>query len=220
MVMAPASRRGLSREGIVEAAIEIFDTEGADALTMRRLADHLGVGTMTLYGYFRRKDELLDAVVDRGAARIAGAASKGSWKNRLRDLALEMRRSHLAHPAVVELRLRRPLLSRGALDVTERAMSILRDAGFSTAESARLYRLLFIFTFGFSAFGPVGREDERELARKALAQLPADRYPALVAAGEEAWNVMASHDLFEFGLDRLLDGFQQLLFAHQGAADL
>ena len=211
MGTAARSRRGLSHGAIVEAAIEIFDSEGVDALTMRRLADQLGVGTMTLYGYYRNKEELLDAVVDRGAARIAQVASDGPWKSRLRELAIEMQRSHLAHPAVIGLRMRRPLLSEGALDVTERGMSILREAGFSKGESARLYRLLFIFTFGFSAFGPIGREGERELAREALAGLPADRYPALVDAQEEAWDVMASHDLFEFGLDRLLDGFEQLL---------
>jgi AcrR family transcriptional regulator len=91
-VADPASRLGLSRERILDAALALFDVEGVDALTMRRLAAELGVGTMTLYGYFRRKEDLLDAIVDRGAERVAAAGSEGPWKQRLRELVLELRR--------------------------------------------------------------------------------------------------------------------------------
>lgn len=209
---SPPSRLGLSRERIVEAAVGLFDREGPDALTMRRLADELGVGTMTLYGYFRRKEELLDAIVDSGARRVAQSAGEGPWKERIRNLVLEVRRTHLAHPAVVELRLQRPLLSQGALEVTERAMSILREAGFSRRDAARVYRLLFIFAFGFSAFGPESRgESEREATRTALSNLPPDRYPVLLDCVDEASEAMADPTLFEFALDRLLDGIEQML---------
>lgn len=207
-----ASRLGLSRERIVGAAVALFDGEGVDALTMRRLAEELGVGTMTVYGYFRSKEELVDAIVDSGAKRIAEAGGEGSWQERIREFVLELRRSHLAHPAVVEVRLTRPLLSQGALEATERAMSILRGAGFSKRDAARIYRLLFIFAFGFSAFGPPrSGTSDREATRAALSDLPADRFPVLVECLDEASEAMADPTLFEFALDRLIDGIEQML---------
>jgi len=206
-----ASRVGLSHEAITDAAVGLLEAEGADSLTMRLLAERLGVGTMTLYGYFRGKDELLEAIADRAARQVVDADVDSDWKTRLRTLVLEVHRSHLAHPAVVELRLRRPLLSRGALEVTERAMAILISAGFSPPEAARVYRLLFIFAFGFSAFGPPGRESESDVAREALAGLPVDRYPILRAAVDEAAQAMSDPTLFDFGLATLLDGLERLL---------
>ena len=118
----------------------------------------------------------------------------------------------MLHPAIVELRLRRPLLSPGALDLTEAGMKILREAGFSRELAARVYRVLFVYTFGFAAFGPGdGGESDRETTRAALAELPADRYPVLVDAAAEAAEVMGDEAVFEFGLDRLLDGLEALL---------
>ncbi len=205
---APASRLGLSRQRIVDAALTLLDREGLDAFSMRRLADELGVGTMTIYGYFRRKDELLDAVVDIGADQITAAGTAaGPWKVRLRELMLGIRQSLAEHPGIVELRFRRPLVSPGALRLTETGMRILLEAGFSKREAARAYRALFIYVFGFSAFGPRRAGEERAKTLEALNALPADRFPALTGAASEASEAMADQTVFEFGLDRLLDGF-------------
>jgi AcrR family transcriptional regulator len=211
---APGSRLGLSRTRILAGALNLLDREGLDAFSMRRLAEELGVGTMTIYGYFRSKDELLDAVVDAGAQAIAQAVSEadggGSWKARLRELMIRIRERHIEHPAIVELRYKRPLLSPGALTVTELGMSILRDAGFSKRDAARIYRMLFVYTFGYSAFGPgPGSEADRERSLEALRDLPADRYPTLLDAAHEASETMADQTLYELGLDALLDGLER-----------
>jgi AcrR family transcriptional regulator len=208
---APGSRLGLSRARIVRAAGELLDREGLDGFSMRRLAERLGVGTMTIYGYFRSKDELLDAVVDVGGDAIAKLASEseggGPWKARLRDLFVAVRESLMDHPGVVELRYKRPLLSPGALTVTEIGMRLLREAGFSDREAGQIYRILFVYTFGFSAFGPgPGSAGDRELSIEALSALPADRYPTLVEAARDASESMADETLYELGLDALLDG--------------
>ncbi len=209
------SRLGLTREAILAAALELVDREGLAAFSMRRLGQELGVGTMTIYGYFRSRDAILDAVIDAGAeelARSAAAASGETWRSRLRALMVGLRQRHLAHPAIVELRYRRPLLSPGALEVTEVGMRILRDAGFTKREAAEIYRILFIYTFGFSAFGP-GRDAEadRDRSTEALAALPSEQYPTLVDAAREASATMADPQLFERGLDTLLDGFERRL---------
>jgi AcrR family transcriptional regulator len=215
-VPGPGSRLGLSRERIVQGALTLLDREGLDAFSMRRLAEELGVGTMTIYGYFRSKDELLDAVVDRGGQRIAQLVSEpesgGSWKARLRELMMGLRRSLLEHPGIVELRYKRPLLSPGALTVTEAGMRILREAGFSNRDAGRAYRILFVYTFGFCAFGPgPGSETDRDRSVEALSALPVDRYPHLVEAAREASESMADQTLYEVGLDALLDCLERTL---------
>ena len=180
---------------------------------MRRLAEELDVGTMTVYGYFRSKDELLDAVVDVGGQRIVERVSAGgsqaSWKARLRELMMALRESLVAHPGIVELRYRRPLLTPGALMLTEIGIRTLRDAGFDAREAGRIYRILFVYTFGFCAFGPgPGSERDREKSVAALRALPTDRYPTLVDAAVDASASMADPTLYEVGLDALLDGLE------------
>jgi AcrR family transcriptional regulator len=217
----PASRLGLSRERILDGALALLDREGLDAFTMRRVAAELGVGTMTIYGYFRGKDELLDAVIDAGAKHVSIPETRGPWRARLRQLILGIRQSLIEHPAVVELRLRRPLVSPGALQLTEIGMRILRDAGFSKREAARAFRTLFLYTFGFSALAPGKRlEAEREQGFRALSALPADRYPVLAESAREAADSMADRTLFEFGLDCLIDGLEQSLEVAGTPSDL
>ena len=178
---------------------------------MRGLAAELGIGTMTLYGYFRTKDEILDAVIDAGAEQLFEIPTKPrSWDGRLRQLFLNLHRSHLEHPAIVELRYKRPLLSPGALRFTEICMEILTGAGFDNRDAARAYRLLFVYTFGSSAFGPGRRpQADREQTLVALSGLPADLYPVLRAAVAEAADAMADETLFEFGLELLLEGLKK-----------
>lgn len=212
----PDSRLGLSRPRIVAAGLALLDRDGLDAFSMRRLAQELGVGTMTLYSYFRRRDELLDAIVDTGSAVIlellADAATQGPWRERLRELMVGVRRAHIEHPAIVELRYKRPLLSPGALEVTETGVRILREAGLGRREAVSTYRMLFVYTFGYSAFGPgPGSAAEREQALAALRALPPDRFPTLVDLAEEAADTMADQGLFEVGLDALLDGLERRL---------
>ncbi len=202
-------RSGLSRTRILDAALSFVDREGLDALTIRRLAADLGVGAMTLYGYFRTKEELLDAMIDAGSEQLFEAPLAGTWDAQLRQLFVTLYRTHLEHPGVVELRFKRPLLSPGALRFTEISMQILREGGFSDREAARAYRILFVYTFGFSAFGP-GRRPlaDRQQTLEALRRLPPEIYPVLREAAEEAANAMADQTLFEFGLDLLLKGLE------------
>ena len=202
-----AARRGLTREGIAAAALEIADTAGLDALSMRTLASHLGVGTMTLYGYFRNKDELLDAIVDSAVAEAEPLPAKGGWRMRLRETVMVARRNLLRHPSLVELRVSRPVLRPEALRFSESVMSILGDAGLDRTESARAFRLIFTYTLGYAVLSPAEVTDEsRREALAALERLPRDAYPALAASLQEASDAMGGEDAFEYGLERILDG--------------
>lgn len=188
---------------------------------MRRLASELGVGTMSLYRHFRSKHELLSALVDAAAAESPVAVDLGGqWKEQLRQLMRGVRATLARHPIAIGLRLQAPLLSPGALRVTEAGMQILERAGFDRAAAAHAYRALFLYTFGFAAFNsPDAPEEVKRRARGALAALPPDEYPALSAAAADAAETMAGDEQFEFGLDRMLAGLEAALPQRQRRDD-
>lgn len=214
--MTPASSARLTRERVIGAALEIADRDGVDALSMRRVADALGVGTMTLYGYFANKREMLDAIVDAAVdAPIdprAAADPDAPWRNRLRDLVYTARRVLAEHPGLVQIRLRQPVLRPDALRFAEAALAILTEAGFGRADAARSFRLIFTYVFGFAGLSPDDRTAQaRREALAAIAVLEPGDYPSLTAAAAEASEAMAGEESFAFGLERILDGLEARL---------
>ena len=174
---------------------------------MRRLAQELGAGTMTLYGYFADKDDLLDAVVESAAAAYAIEPATGDWRQRLRDVARQLRDGLSAHPSLVQLRLRRPILSPGAMRGTEMAMEALLEAGLDPREAASAFRVIFLYAFGFTAFSAPDLTPElRRGARAAAAELPEADFPIVTAAIEEMVSTLGGEEEFERGLELILDG--------------
>jgi AcrR family transcriptional regulator len=187
----------------------LLNRDGLEGLTMRRLAVEVDIPTSNLYGYFRDKQELVDAVIDLVASRSPLPEVTGPWRAQLQDLMRWLRRELVRHPDLVKVRLERPILSPGALRLTEKAMEILLGAGFTKAEAARGYQTLFVFTFGSAAFGPHGDPDEdRRRVQAAYVLLPPEEYPVLSSSIPEAAAVMAGEEQFEYGLARLLDGLE------------
>ena len=199
-----AHRPALTRERVAGEALRLLDRDGLEGLSMRRLAAELDVGTMTLYGYFRDKDELLDAVVDAASAPAEDIELEGDWRARMETLMRALHAGLAARPWLVQLRFTHPLLSLGALRLTEMAMRVLLDAGFGADEAARAYRALFLHTFACAGFEGATR-DLRGVAAT-LAMLPADEYPALSGAAVEAARSMEPDAQFESGLALILDG--------------
>jgi AcrR family transcriptional regulator len=207
-----AGATGISRERIAHEALAIIDREGVDGLTMRRLADRLGVGTMTLYGYVRNKEELLDAAVDAAVDPAVELSSAGSWREQLRVLINTARGTLSRHPALVRIRLSQPVLRPEALRFGEAGVSILLAAGFGAPEAAQAFRLLFTYTFGFAGLSPASTTDQaRRQADAALALLPPDTFPTLTATREHFSRAMAGGEAFDYGLERILDGLDARL---------
>src|SRR5256714_6916916 len=141
--MAPrstAAQAPLSSERIARAALELSDREGIEGLSMRRVAQKLGVTPMALYFHFRNKDELIDAVVDLGAREMTLPSERGPWKRQLRLLMEQIRRSVERHPGALRMRLARPLMSPGVLRGPELGLRILLRAGFSPSDAVGAWR--------------------------------------------------------------------------------
>ena len=203
---------GLSAEAVADAALALVDAEGLDALSMRRLAEQLGVGTMTLYGHFRNKDELLAAVVDRGFADFEDPGPGGPWRERLTRHAEASRATLLRHPALVQLRGRHTITRRQAFRVSEGAVAALLDAGFAPDEAAQAFRLVFNYVFASVLYTPrAPSAAEARAARAALLTLPPEEFPALTSTADAMVGALGGDDVFAYGLARILDGLEARL---------
>ena len=192
---------GLSREHILEVALDLAENEGIEALSMRRLAQELDVWPMSVYRYFQDKDALLDAMTADRVEELPELSAGAPWRDRMHALLEEAARRLAAAPGLAP-RLPRAFLSEGALRLPEAGVAILLEAGFPPDEAASAWRALWSYTFGFATFSA----DSSRAVKAAIAALPEDEYPALAAAGEPVADALASDDEFATGLDRLLDG--------------
>jgi AcrR family transcriptional regulator len=169
---------------------------------------------MTLYGYYRSKEELLEAVVDLAVAGTRAPPRRGPWQEQLAELMTYARRAVDQHPALTRLRATRPVLRPEALRFAEAALEILDSAGFTRDDAALSFRLLFTYVFGYATFSPErGVAEARAEAATAIRALPAGGYPHLTSAGREVARTMAGDDAFEFGLARIISGLEAWLEA-------
>lgn len=214
--------RALTADAIVEVAVRICDSERIDSLTIRRLASELDVGTMTLYSYFRSKEEILDGVADHVLGSFEVPSVEGhTAEETVRTLAHALLGMMRRHPSVVYLMASRTTTSarsmKGAMDDV---IGCLRDAGFSDEAAVRVYAALMIYALGFASYqlprqwGLPG-EEAAELRRQRThfyASLPRDQFPNLVDLSPVV-TTMASDEQFDFGLDALVAGLRETVGA-------
>jgi AcrR family transcriptional regulator len=137
----------LTRDRIVEEAIALVDTEGANALSMRRLAVRLGTSTMSTYHHIPDKQALREAIAERVMADLAEPDPDLPWDEALRELAWSFRSLTLAHPAVFQLLLDAPRpAALGA--AAESAIKRLIDGGFSTDQAVLVFRTIIRYLLG------------------------------------------------------------------------
>lgn len=211
---ARSDRAPLSRERIARAGLELADRDGVDALSMRRLAAELRAGTMTLYGHFKDKRELLDAVIDIAVTEQELPRFEGPWRDQIRQLVAYSNELFARHPSVVEIWARQPVLGARGLRWVEAGLEILENAGFESEEAVKAFRLLVVYTYGFALFGaPRSGLAARDSASAALEALPTGDYPHLTRSARAFAAAMGSEEAFEYGLHRLLDGLETSLAA-------
>jgi AcrR family transcriptional regulator len=199
----------LSRERIVAGAVALLDEEGADRLTMRRLAERLDTGSTTLYWHVKTKDDVLDLALDSIFGEFPPPPATASWRADAAALVTAWRAVVLRHPWSAAL-LNRPMLGPNVLARTEFLHATLAGAGFTgTALPAAAYALAnhVIGACVMQASG--GDEAAGRAAADAHLRARADLYPTLAAHG-----ALVGHDwteMFRRGLDHLLDGLETAL---------
>ncbi|MDC0671212.1 TetR/AcrR family transcriptional regulator C-terminal domain-containing protein [Nannocystis radixulma] len=210
------SRRGepLSRQRVVAAAIALVDAEGRGALTMRSLADALGVQPMSLYNHVRGKEDLLDGMVDQVFGEIVLPNANGSWRPEMRARAVSARQVLSRHPWALGLLQSRAAPGPATLRHHDAVVGVLMNAGFSLAMTARAYAIVDAYVYGFVLQEATLPLDERgtELAQAIGAGPKSADFPYLAAFA--AGHVMQpGYDFgaeFEPGLDIVLDAVGSL----------
>jgi AcrR family transcriptional regulator len=224
---------GLSVQRIVQAAIGIADAEGLQALSMRRVAAELGVGTMSLYTYVPGKAELLDVMLDTVLGEVArpdGVA--GGWRAKLEAYAREHWAHYHRHPWVLGVSGARALLGPNETALFEASLHAVSGVGLSGREMIHVVTLVGEYVRGAAqraveaaqAARHTGVTDEQWwAAREPILDryFDASRYPTLVGLDQEGafqppeggldYNLQNAVDSFEFGLERVLDGVEAFI---------
>ena len=227
-------RPGLTVDRIVAAAIELADAEGLGALSMRRVADRLGVGTMSLYTYVPGKAELLDVMLDTVLAEVARPDGAGGWRAGLERRAREDWALFHRHPWMLQISPARALLGPNETELFEASLSTVAGTGLSGAEMVLAVSLVGEYTRGAaqSAVGAAMAEQRTGIsdeqwwaAREPLFDKYFDpsRYPTVTRvaaegafeqpAGDATYTVAQAQQSFEFGLARVLDGIEAFIKA-------
>jgi TetR/AcrR family tetracycline transcriptional repressor len=221
-------RTNLTPRAVVEGALSLADSEGLEAVTIRRLAKGLGVTPMALYWHFRSKDELLDGVVNRIFEEIdLSVDASATWQEQMRALLGSVLDVLRAHPSTAVLLSTRTATSEGSLRATEVALDILRRGGFSPAEATQIARhaLSTVTNLVSGEPGVVVREESGELldarrrARLFLESLPPERYPRLVEAAAPLSEGVDPDAYYAFGLDLLLAGIEAMAVRKRSGQD-
>ena len=237
-------KQGLTVERIVDAAVALADAEGLDAVAMRRLADVLEVGAMSLYTYVPGKAELVDLMLDRvygeqlATMAARARAGDGGWRAGLEARARADWAMYERHPWVVRTAGPRPILGPNELAVQEATYAAVDGIGLTGQEMGAVITLVAGYVGGVArGIADVRAEDETQTSeqdwwaeRSAMLDrvFDAERFPVstrLAADGvfdgaPDAEDYLANdiRTTFEFGLERVLDGIAVLVASRSTAS--
>jgi AcrR family transcriptional regulator len=205
------SRRTLTRERILQAALELADKNGVDAITMRKLASALGFEAMSLYYYVSNKDDVLDGILDLVLAETELPSPTRGWDEAVRSSAISVNKALRRHPWACALLMSPGRLRPARLRYMDSLLGRLRDAGFPADTTFHAYHVLDGHIFGFSlwqtshSYSVAEVSDMAEMFERAI---PVAEYPYLHEHGQQhlTGDDMGEVSAFEVGLDFILDG--------------
>jgi AcrR family transcriptional regulator len=234
--VAGAPRRGpkprRTVEEVVDAAIALADADGLAALSVRRVAETLGLSTMSLYTYVPSKAELIDLMLDRVAAEgFDPAVSPPDWRGKLEAIARNSWARAQRHPWIMQIGAHRPPLGPHIMAQVEATLSAIDGLGLHELEMDRLTALIGDYVRGSARSALEAREVEHlsgmtddqwwAIVKQLLKGLvDPKRYPTAVRVGaalEAAKQTGGAEQLgrFEFGLQRVLDGIEVFISARR-----
>ncbi len=211
----------LSREAIVSSALALADSEGLEAVTIRRLATDHGVTPMALYWHFKDKDLLLDGVVERMLGEITlpsyPEGATPAWDERMRDVLVAMLQVFQRHPEVANLVHDRFLGCEAGLDLAEFFFTALRDGGFDEERRAEigiqaLHNVVVLVTMEPGERGL--KESQEEISRRirekkvALENLSPERYPNVILCAGTLVSKPVEDSYLSLGLEVMVEGIR------------
>ncbi len=207
-----ASRRpGLSRERVLQGAVAVADARGLGALTIRSLADELGVKPMSVYHYVKNKEEILDGIVDMVFTEIDLPTVGGDWRTEINRRARSAREVLRRHRWAIPLLESRTSPGPATLRHHDAVLGTLRAAGFSPAATAHAYAVLDAFVYGHAlqeaALPFEGPDGVNDVAGPIVDLMAAGAYPHMTEMVAEYY-LKPGYDFaqeFDFGLDLILD---------------
>jgi len=210
-------RTPLSRERVLRAATALADERGIESLTMRKLAQELGVEAMSLYYHVANKNDILDGMVDIVFSEIDLPSGEAGWRTAMSERAISTRNVLSLHPWASSMMQSRPNPGPALLRHHNWVIGTLRNAGFSIELTAHAFSAMDAYIYGFALQEETlpfdTAEEVAEIAEAFLEQFPTDVYPHLAELTVE--HIMkpgySYSNEFEFGLDLILDGLERAL---------
>ena len=211
----PERRTQLTRERVMAAAIELADRDGIETISMRKLAHQLGVEAMSLYTHVRNKSDLLAGMADAVISQIPVSAEGNDWKSSLRQLALAARSVMLRHPWAPRTVEAQAAPGPAALHYVNSVLGILREGGFSIAQTHHALHILGSRLLGFTQalFDDSGDLEPEAAAALASALSASHPYVVEMALAVTHGGALGRCDddaEFKFALDFILDGLARL----------
>jgi TetR/AcrR family transcriptional regulator, tetracycline repressor protein len=208
-------RPRLSKRTVTESALKLADADGLDTLTIRKLAQYLGVTPMALYWHFRSKQDLLEGVAEQVWGELdVNTDPDAPWWAQLQGLLESLVGVLRAHPAAPQLMLEHEKRNEAALRATEVTLDILRRAGFDPEHASAIARSALwtgiTLVMSEPGYKPELPPDEREEMQRRnqveLAMLPASKYPRLVECAVPMTTCDEPDFHYRFGIGLFIDG--------------
>lgn len=212
---AQPSREALTRHRVLSAALELADTGGLEALSMRRLGEAVGVEAMSLYNHVSNKEDLLDGMIDLVFGEVELPEPGGDWRLAMRRRAASMRQVLSRHRWAIGLMESRSTPGPATLRHHDAVLGCLRQGGLSLTLTAHAVSVLDSYIYGFAlqekALPFDTPQETAELAESIMSGFGAGEYPYLteIATAHVMRPGYAYGDEFAFGLDLILDGLQR-----------
>jgi AcrR family transcriptional regulator len=201
----PGPRPRHTREQVLEAALVVIDRDGPEMFSMRRIADEVGMGAMTLYGYVRNKEEVVEGVTALAFAALHRTTpSDAGWEDQLRGEVENLHDLCLRHPNLVVLVLGQTSASPGLFRLRERMLGTLLGAGFE--ETTALYALGILTSYALGFAGIQAGHAPIDLPER-IRELPTSDFPHLSHAADR-YAAHLSERAFEYGLELILSGMR------------
>jgi len=211
-------RAPLSKERVLRSAVSIADKEGIDALTMRRLAQELGVEAMSLYYYVTNKDDILNGIMDLVATEIEVPSGGADWKAAIRRSAISFHDVLRRHAWASSLMISGPPgVGPAQLRYSDSLLKRLREAGFSAELTHHAYHALDSHIVGSTLWAAgVGAvmKTKPDFVQTFIRELPVAEYPYFAEHAQQHMTKSvpsSGKSEFEFGLDLILDGLEKML---------